>query len=138
MIKEIWINLPVKDVKRTKDFFTKIGFTLNTEYPDTDHSVSFMVGNKDVIIMFFAESVFKSFTQHVLTDTKQSSEVLFSFDAQSHKEVDDMAEKVKNAGGDIFSQPKENQGWMYGFAFADPDGHRWNMLHMDLSKIPKG
>lgn len=138
MIKEIWINLPVKDVKRTKDFFTKIGFTLNKQHPDSDHSVGFMVGNKGVVIMFFAESVFKSFTQHDLTDTKQSSEVLFSFDAESHKEVDDMAEKVKNAGGDIFSNPAENQGWMYGFAFADPDGHRWNMLHMDLNKIPKG
>jgi predicted lactoylglutathione lyase len=63
---------------------------------------------------------------------------LFSFDAESREEVDEMAKKVKAAGGTLYAEPAENQGWMYGFAFVDPDGHRWNMLYMDMSKMPKG
>lgn len=138
MTKELWINLPVKDVKRSKDFFTKLGFSFNTKHGNTGHSASILVGTKNIIVMLFEESVFKSFTNNGLTDTKQSSEVLFSFDAESRKEVDDMAAKVKAAGGTLYSEPKENQGWMYGFAFIDLDGHRWNMLYMDMSKMQKG
>jgi predicted lactoylglutathione lyase len=73
-----------------------------------------------------------------VVDTGKGSEVLFSFDAESREEVDALAKKVEHAGGDIYGQPSETQGWMYGFAFADPDGHRWNMLYMDMSKMPKG
>lgn len=136
MIKELWINLPVKDVKKSKEFFTKLGFSFNTEYGDTEHSACLLVGSKKAMVMLFEESIFKGFIRQPMTDTKQSNEVLFSFDAESRAEVDEMAEKVRSAGGTIFAVPGENQGWMYGFAFMDLDGHRWNMLYMDFSKIP--
>ena len=55
-----------------------------------------------------------------------------------HDEIDQLAKKVASAGGTVFAPPGENQGWMYGFAFTDPDGHRWNALHIDMSKMPKG
>lgn len=138
MTKEIWINLPVKDVKRSKEFFTQIGFPLNTKHGNTDHSACLVVGSKNIVVMLFEENMFKGFTQNGLTNTGQSTEVLFSFDAESKEEVDEMAEKVKAAGGTIYSEPAENQGWMYGFAFIDPDGHRWNMLYMDMSKMSNG
>lgn len=137
MTKEIWINLPVKDVNKSKDFFTQIGFNLNPKFPGGKDMASLMVGEKNVVVMLFQESVFKGFTQIELTDTSKGSEVLFSFDAESREEVDEMAQKVKDAGGTIFSKPGESQGWMYGFAFIDPDGHRWNMLYMDFSKMPQ-
>ena len=138
MTKELWINLPVKDVKKSSEFFAAIGFTPNTHYPRTDQSASFFVGSKNIVFMLFAEPAFKGFTQHSVTDTRQSSEVLFSFDAESRDEIDQLAKKVASAGGTVFAPPGENQGWMYGFAFTDPDGHRWNALHMDMSKMPKG
>jgi predicted lactoylglutathione lyase len=138
MTKELWINLPVKDVKKSREFFTKIGFTQNTHFPETEQMSSIFAGSKNIVIMLCAEAVFQGFTQHKLPDTKQSSEVLFSFDAESREEVDELAEKVKAAGGNVFAQPGDNQGWMYGFAFADLDGHRWNALYMDMSKMPKG
>lgn len=137
MTKELWINLPVKDVKKSKEFFISIGFSLNTKYGNSDQSASLMIGSKNIIVMLFSESIFKGFTQNNLTDTKQSTEVLFSFDAESREEVNEIAKKVKNAGAIVFSEPAENQGWMYGCAFTDLDGHRWNVLHMDMSKMPK-
>ncbi|MBC7829665.1 MAG: VOC family protein [Chitinophagaceae bacterium] len=138
MTKELWINLPVKDVKKSREFFTKIGFIQNTHFPETEQMSSVFAGTKSIVIMLCAEPVFQGFSQNKIADTKQSTEVLFSFDAESRDEVDELAEKVTAAGGNVFAKPGENQGWMYGCAFTDPDGHRWNVLHMDMSKMPKG
>ena len=136
MTKEIWINLPVKDVTKTKDFFTKIGFPLN-EKQTNDEMACFNVGEKNITVLFFAEETFKGFTKNEISDTKAGSEVLISFDAENREEVDEMASKVFDAGGTVFSEPAEIQGWMYGCAFADLDGHRWNMVYMDFSKLPQ-
>ena len=138
MTKDLWINLPVKDVKKSKEFFTKLGFSFDLKYGNTEHSAGMVVGSKKIVFMLFTESMFKGFINNNLTDARQSNEVLFSFDAESRAEVDEMAKKVEAAGGTLYAKPTENQGWMYGFAFIDPDGHRWNMLHMDMSKMPKG
>ncbi|MGH7494890.1 MAG: VOC family protein [bacterium] len=137
MTKDLWINLPVKDVKKAKEFFTKIGFVLNPQYGNSDHSASFLVGDKKIVVMLFAESAFKDFTRNKIADAKQATEVLFSIDAESRAEVDELAKKAAKAGGTIFSEPGEHQGWMYGCGFADLDGHRWNVLYMDMSKMPK-
>lgn len=136
MTKELWINLPVKDVARSKEFFSRLGFSFN-EQMSTDHSACLLVGAKKLVVMLFAEPVFKGFTQHEVADTKQATEVLFSIDAESREEVDEMAKKATDAGGMVFGKPSENQGWMYGCGFTDLDGHRWNVLYMDMSKMPK-
>ncbi|MFJ7934386.1 VOC family protein [Sporosarcina sp. NPDC096371] len=135
MTKQIWINLPVKDIKKSRAFFTKLGFSHNTEHGNQDDSAGFFIGDKNVVIMLFTEPTFKMFTRNEITDTRQSTEVLFSIDAESREEVDEMAKKAVEAGGTIFGEPEEQQGWMYGCGFADLDGHRWNVLYMDLSKM---
>jgi predicted lactoylglutathione lyase len=135
MTKEIWINLPVKDVEKSKAFFTELGFNLHPGHGDAN-SACLLLGEKNVAVMLFEENMFKGFTQNALSDAKQSSEVLISFDAESIAEVDEMAARAEKAGANIFGKPADIQGWMYGFGFADPDGHRWNMLYMDLSKMP--
>lgn len=137
MTKELWLNLPVKDVKRSKEFFTKLGFTFNTTHGDSDESACLLVGTKNVVVMLFAEPTFKGFVQNEITDTSKSSEILLSFDTESVAEVDEMAEKVREAGGTIYAAPAEIQGFMYGFCFIDLDGHRWNALYMDMSKLPQ-
>ncbi|MBS7252604.1 VOC family protein [Flavobacterium branchiicola] len=134
MTKQIWLNLPVKDVAKAKKFFWEIGFSFNEQH-DTSSSTCMVVGETHFVVMLFEDSLFTSFSQNSLTDTKQSSEVLISIDAESKEEVDELAKKVKNAGGEIFSPPAESQGWMYGFGFSDLDGHRWNVLFMDFSKL---
>lgn len=136
MTKELWLNLPVRDVNKSKEFFGRIGFTLNEKHTAAD-MVCFEVGSKKMTVLFFSEETFREFTKNAIADPKAGSEVLISFDAESREEIDETARKVFEAGGTIFSEPGEIQGWMYGFAFADPDGHRWNQLYMDFSKAPQ-
>nr|WP_294928059.1 VOC family protein [uncultured Flavobacterium sp.] len=134
MTKQIWLNLPVKNVAKAKDFFWKIGFSFNEQH-DTPSSTCMVIGEGNFVVMLFEELLFKSFSQNELTDTQSGSEILISIDAESKEEVDALAEKVTEAGGTVFSPPAESQGWMYGFGFADLDGHRWNVLYMDFSKL---
>jgi predicted lactoylglutathione lyase len=136
MTKEMWINLPVKDVNRSKEFFGNIGFTLNEKHSSPE-MVCFEVGEKKITVLFFAEETFKGFTKSAVSDTGNGSEVLISFDGESRENIDETARKVFDAGGTVFSEPAEIQGWMYGFGFADPDGHRWNMVYMDFGKLPQ-
>jgi predicted lactoylglutathione lyase len=136
MTKEIWINLPVKDVGKSKEFFSRIGFTPDEKHTSPDMAC-FKIGEKNMSVLFFAAETFKNFTKSEISDTKAGAEVLISFDAESREEIDEMARKVFDAGVTIFSEPAEIQGWMYGFAFSDLDGHRWNMLYMDFSKMSK-
>jgi uncharacterized protein len=138
MTKELWINLPVKDINKSKEFFTKLGFSFNPKFSNSDESACLVIGTNNVIVMLFKETTFKNFTNNEIVDTKKASEVLFSIGADSRVEVDEMANKAQMAGGSIFGQPKEVQGWMYGCGFADLDGHRWNMLYMDMNAMPKG
>lgn len=87
--------------------------------------------------MLFEENQFASCIQNKVADPTVSLEILISIDAESKEEVDAFAKKVEEAGATVFAKPAENQSWMYGCGFADLDGHRWNMLYMDFSKVPK-
>jgi len=136
MVKQIWLNLPVKNVEKSKAFFTGIGFSFN-EAHDTESMACMLVGDNNFVVMLFEEAQLEGFMQNKITDTTLSSEILISIDAQSKEEVDEIAIKVQKAGGNLFAKPAENQGWMYGCGFADLDGHRWNVLYMDMSKLPK-
>jgi len=137
MVKQIWLNLPVKNVQESKTFFSKLGFRFNVKQ-ETPSSACMLVGENNFVVMLFEEGLFEGFIQDKLLENYQrSSEVLISIDAQSREEVDEFAAKVREAGGNIFAEPAENQGWMYGCGFADLDGHRWNVLYMDFSEMNK-
>jgi len=135
MTKELWLNLPVKNVKASKVFFTKLGFSFNERFGDSDDNICLMVGEKKIAVMLFAEHLFKHFAQNEIANTKSGNEILISFDASSKEEVDELAKKAEEAGGIVFGKPSEIQGWMYGCGFTDLDGHRWNALYMDMSKM---
>lgn len=125
--KMIWANLPVKDIERTYAFFLALGFKPNGER--TAEIVSFIIAENAFIINFFKEEQFKIATEVAVTDTTKSAEIIFSLSAESREDVKEWAEKVKKAGGTVFLEPQEIQGNMYNMAFADPDGHRWNVLY---------
>ena len=135
MTKEILLNLPVKDVEKSKRFFSRIGFALNEKHGNGNEMACYSIGEKNISVLLFPEETFKGFAQNGVSDTRAGSEVLISLDAESREEVDDLARKVFDAGGTVFSEPKEIQGWMYGCGFADPDGHRWNVVFMDFGKM---
>jgi len=135
--KQIWINLPVKDLNESKEFFTQLGFSVNRGPGNTDENASLVIGDKNVVVMLFPEPTFKKFTGSDIANTTQGTEVLITIGAESKEEVDEMVKKVVKAGGTIHDKPDDNQGWLYGAGFADLDGHRWNVLYMDMSKMPK-
>jgi uncharacterized protein len=133
MTKEIWLNLPVKDVEASQAFFAAIGFILKPAQSAPGERACIQAGKS--IIMLFPESALKHFNGGLeMNDTSKTAQMMISFDAESKAEIDELAQKVKKAGGNVFAEPAEIQGWMYGFAFADLDGHRWNGLYMDFSK----
>ena len=133
MPKEIWINLPVKDVAKAKEFFVSLGFTANNAHSNPTMA-ALTISDKNIAVMLFDANTFSHVNQMAVTDTKVSSEVLISMDAASKDEVDDWAKKAEAAGGHVFAKPATIQGWMYGCAFADLDGHRWNVLYLEPGK----
>ena len=136
MAEGVWLNLPVKDLARAVRFFTQIGFAPQPGPGNTDHSASFTIGEKKVVLMLFTQDVFAGFTNHAPADTAAGTEVLFSLGADGRAQVDDMANRARSAGGTVFAEPRESNGFMYGCGICDPDGHRWNVLFMDASKLP--
>ncbi|MDI1256096.1 MAG: extradiol dioxygenase [Flavobacterium sp.] len=132
MSKEIWLNLPVKNIEKSKNFFKNLGYSFNSP-KDNENMACLMIG--ECVVMLFEENTLKTFMQNEITDTSKSSEIMISIGAESREEVDNFAENAAAAGGNVFAKPAEIQGWMYGCAFADLDGHRWNALYMNQEKM---
>ncbi|MCB0450907.1 VOC family protein [Mariniflexile maritimum] len=137
MARQFWFNLPVKDINRSKQFYRGIGFKENEMHKDANHLASFYVDDNKTVMMLFPEADIQHYAANPVTDTTKSTEVLLNIDAQTKEEVDAMVKTVESAGGTVYTQPNEVDGWMYGLGFMDPDGHRWVMLHMDITKMPK-
>lgn len=133
MPKEFWINLPVADPARSRAFFEAIGFGVDAA-TSSDRMVAMRLGEKRLAVMLFPKAHFARFAGVDAADAARSAEVMISFDAESRAEVDALPAKVTAAGGTVFAEPAEIDGWMYGAGFADPDGHRWNILHMDPAR----
>ena len=124
--KMIWANFVVKDVKRTNEFYTQLGFTPNNtnNFP---RLASFLFGDNKFVIHFFEQgSGINDFLP-----SGSNSEIIFTLSAETEAEVKECAERVKKAGGTIFKEVQRDEKGYYGFAFADPDGHKFNVLLMD-------
>ena len=134
MAKQIFINLPVKDLKKTMTFFKKLGFSFNMQF--TDDKAACMIIGENIYAMLLLEKFFKTFTNKEIADAKKSTEVLIAIDAESKYAVDEMIRKAVEAGGSTYRNPQDN-GWMYGHSFADLDGHQWEVLYLDESQMLK-
>lgn len=135
MIKDFWVNLPVKNIEKSREFYSNIGFEENQHHAGSSDCASFFIGEKKVVLMLFKEELFQSFSDNPVSKTNNGTEVLLNIDAASEQEVDSMAAKVEKSNGKIYGSPGYKDGWMYGCGFTDPDGHRWAILHMDYSKM---
>lgn len=134
MATKIFVNLPVKDLSRSVDFFTNLGFTFNPQF--TDESATCMIISDNIFAMLLVESRFQDFTKKQIADATKTTEVLIALDAESREEVDTMVKNAVTAGGSIYREP-EDHGWMYGHSFADLDGHQWEFAYMDISQMPQ-
>lgn len=124
----IFVNLPVKDLQRTTEFFTALGFHFNPEF--TDDTATSMVIADNIFAMMMVENRFRTFSKKHLCDTATHSEVLLALSCSSRQEVDDMADKAVAAGGAEVGEPQDH-GFMYQRAFEDPDGHIWELVYME-------
>ena len=134
MAKQIFINLPVRNLKKSMAFFEKLGFTFNMQF--TDDKAACMIIGENIYAMLLLEKFFKTFTNKEIADAKKTTEVLIAIDAESRQSVDEMIRKAVEAGGSTYRNPQDN-GWMYGHSFADLDGHQWEVLYLDESQMPK-
>jgi len=134
MSRKIFINLPVKDLNKSMDFFKKLGFTFNPQF--TDETAACMVISEDIFSMLLTHPKFKSFAPNPIVDATKSTEVLITLSCESRDEVDDMVRKATAAGGKTF-RPPHDYGFMYGHAFQDLDGHIWEVFWMDPSALKK-
>src|ERR671919_605345 len=130
-----FINLPVKDLTRTTEFFAKLGFSFDEQF--TDENATRMIISDDTSVMLVVEPFFKGFvTPQDITDTSMSREVIVGLSAESREQVDDLADGALAAGAEGLGEP-EDDGFMYMRGFRDLDGHQWSFIHMDVSAIPQ-
>jgi uncharacterized protein len=128
--KKIWSNLGVSDLKRTTEFYNALGFKPNGKHSVTKELTSFLVGDDDFVMHFFLKDILKTSMKGEIADLVNDNEVLYTLSAESKEQVDDWAKEVERAGGKIISKPEEFGKGYYGFVFADPDGHRFNVFYM--------
>ena len=125
--KMIWANLAVSDLERTTNFYTELGFKSNGKSKEL---TSFFVGENDFVMHFFLTDILKTSVKGEIIDSQIANEVLFTLSAKSKNQVDSWAKEVERVGGKIISNPEEFGKGYYGFVFADPDGHKFNVFYM--------
>ncbi len=124
---EIWANMPVRDIEKTRSFFKHLGFKVNGPH-DNSELASFIFSEGHFVIHFFEHDTFEQNTKNDVADTSNVSEILFTIAAESEAAVDAWRKKVVEAGGTVVIEPEKiPQG--YNFVFADLDGHRWNVFY---------
>lgn len=125
--KMIWSNLAVSDLDRTTKFYTELGFKPNGK---SNELTSFLIGKNDFVMHFFLKDILKTSIKGEITDSQISNEVIFTLSAENKDQVDNWVKEVENTGGKIISEPEEFGKGYYGFVFADPDGHKFNVFYM--------
>jgi hypothetical protein len=135
MATKIFVNLPVKNLDRSVEFFTKLGFSFNAQF--TDETATCMVVSEDIFVMLLTEAKFKEFTPNAICDATKSTEVLVCLSSESREEVDKMIHKAVAAGGTTYNEPQD-YGFMYSHGFQDLDGHIWETVFMEPSAVNQG
>jgi hypothetical protein len=135
MATKIFVNLPVKDLKKSIEFFTKLDFTFNAQF--TDETAACMMVGEDIFVMLLTHDKFKAFTPKAICDATKSTEVLVCLSAESRENVNAMVRKAVTAGGTTYNAPQDH-GFMYGHGFQDLDGHIWEIMFMEPSAIKQG
>lgn len=129
---KIFLNLPVKDLNHSIEFFTKLGFEFNPQF--TDKNATCMVVSDNIFVMLLVEEYFKTFTKKEVSDASKSTEAIVCLSVESRGKVDEIVNNALAAGGKASNDPIDH-GFMYGWSFQDIDGHLWELMHMDESAV---
>ncbi|MCY7693105.1 VOC family protein [Bacillus altitudinis] len=126
--KHLYINLPVKHVNESKDFFEQLGFDFQQELTN-EHAACFVM-NETITVMLLSFKHFQSISEKELVDARNGAEVIISLQVETREEVDELVERAIAAGGSPFKE-KQDHDFMYGWSFQDRDGHLWEVFYMD-------
>ena len=135
MSTKIFVNLPVKNLNKSIEFFTKLGYTFNPQF--TDDTATCMIISDDIFAMLLTHDKFKSFTPKEICDATKSTEVLVCLSCESREQVDELVHKAVAAGGTTYNKPQDH-GFMYGHGYQDLDGHIWELMWMDPGAVNQG
>ncbi len=124
---QIFVNLPIKDMARSRAFFEALGYEFNPQFTN-DKGASLVLG-ENLFAMLLVEEFFQGFTAKKIVNAHESVEVLTCLSCESREEVDSLVAKALAAGGTAPTQPQDH-GFMYGHGFTDLDGHIWELVHM--------
>jgi predicted lactoylglutathione lyase len=134
MARQVFINLPIQDMKRSRAFFEALGFTFNPQFTN-EQGACMVVQDGASYVMLLVEPFFQTFTDKPVADATRATEVLVCLSCDSREEVDSLVKKARAAGGTT-PRPPQDHGFMYGHGFTDPDGHVWELMYMDPQAVP--
>ncbi|MBD7982262.1 MULTISPECIES: VOC family protein [Oerskovia] len=129
---QIFVNLPVSDLEKSKAFYTQLGFSINEQF--TDENASCVVISDTIYVMLLTHEFFRRFTPKSIVDAQGATEAINAISAESRTGVDDLADRALAAGG-AQTNPPQDEGFMYSRSFSDLDGHLWEVMYMDPSTI---
>ncbi|SEI64959.1 VOC family protein [Paraburkholderia diazotrophica] len=132
MHKQIYVNLAVSSVEKSKTFFSQLGFTFEPKF--TNEQAAAMVIGENIYAMLLAKDFFQTFTNKTLCNPKESTEALICISCDSRAQVDELVVKARAAGGAVPRAPQDH-GFMYGHGFEDIDGHIWELVYMDPNAV---
>jgi uncharacterized protein len=135
MPKQIYLNLPVKDLKKSTEFYKALGFNINPMFSDPNAS-SMMLSN-DIVIMLVSHEYYSKFTTKLIPDTFKTSSALIAIAYESKQEVEDFVKTAQSFGSNCFiAEPNKNLDFMFSYEVEDPDGHVLEPFFMDITKFP--
>ena len=134
MATKIFVNLPVRDLKKSMEFFARLGYSFNLQF--TDETAACMVISEDIYTMLLTHAKFQEFTPKAICDATTSTEVLVCLSCESRQQVDEIVGKAVAAGGTTYKLPID-YGFMYSHAFQDLDGHIWEWVWIDPTTVQK-
>lgn len=133
MSTQIFVNLPVRDLEKSKAFFAALGYATNPQF--TDDNAACVVISDAIYVMLLVEPFFQGFTRKTIADARTQTEVILCLSADTRAGVDALADKAIAAGGSETLKAKD-YGFMYQRSFQDLDGHQWEVVHMDEGAMP--
>ena len=133
MATQMYVNLPVKDLDQSVDFFTRLGFGFNAQF--TDSNATCMIIGPDSFVMLLVENFFQTFTPKKICNAHRQTEVLICLSCDSREQLTNMIGQAIAAGGTT-PNPPQDHGFMYQHGFEDLDGHLWELMYMHACAAP--
>jgi predicted lactoylglutathione lyase len=133
-VKSIYVNLPIKDINKTRDFWTKLGFSFNPQFSD-EKALCLVLNEGLIYAMFLTNDFFSTFTNRPISDNS-TTQVLNAIEVDSRAKVDEIVKIALENGGSRYRESADH-GWMYYDSFADLDGHQWEVMFTDINQLPK-